>query len=169
MALTVEDGTGTVAGANSYVDLEDARAYASDRGYSLPADDAVLTHLLIRATDYLEGLAGRYKGSKYVPETQSLQWPRLDVVIDGIELDPTEIPEKLKFAQIQAAVEIQTVDPLQTTSGYAIRRERVDVIETEYAIGTNMTSETPLPRMPKVDALLSTLMRGSGNLTVYRA
>ncbi|MBU4707835.1 DnaT-like ssDNA-binding protein, partial [Salmonella enterica] len=38
MALVVEDGS-IVAGADSYLSLEDARALAAKYGYALPADD----------------------------------------------------------------------------------------------------------------------------------
>jgi hypothetical protein len=157
-ALVIEDGT-LVAGANSYVTLVEAQTYASDRGYVIPVDPLEVIKHLLRAKDYLESFRSSYKGSK-VSGTQSLQWPRLDVSIDNFDVLSTVIPQDLKDAQCQIVVELETADPLPSTNGYSIKRERIDVVETEYAVGYRDTTEPPLPRMPKVDRLLASLIRG---------
>src|ERR1044072_1066406 len=99
MAITiiVEDGTG-VTDANAYVDVAAARAYAEQRGVTLPADDDVIAAWLIQATDYLESFACKYQGRK-TDCAQSLQWPRKCVVICCAPFPDNEIPKQLKSAQ----------------------------------------------------------------------
>src|SRR5574340_177867 len=166
MALVIETGSG-ISGANSYVTLIEARTYHQDRGTVLFADDIVLSGLLVRATDYIESLRDRFKGTKVFPDPSYLQWPRYSVYIDDNE-DPLSeliVPILIKNAQCQLAFELQTVDPLRTSDqAYPVKREKVDVIETEYAVVNN--SGPALPSIPKVDALLAPLLRWSGLTSV---
>lgn len=167
MALTVEDGTG-VENANSYVDLTYARAYAAQRTLALPADDVACEALLIKAMDFIESEArGPYKGSQTYPGVDNLKWPREGVVINDAELAPNKIPATLKKAVAQLAIEIQAVDPIPTLSGQVVKREKVDVLETEYAIDYKAGQKPPV--MTKVDLLLAPLLRRTGVLQVKRA
>jgi hypothetical protein len=166
MALTVEDGTG-VAGANSYVTVAEARAYAADRGLTLPVADADVEKLLVKAADYIETEPqGTYKGYRTYPSVDTMKWPRTDVQIDDYALGIGEIPIQLKQAQCQLAVELQTVDPSMTLSGQLIKREKVDTLETEYAI--DYRAGQKLPQLTKVDFLLKPLLRNTGILKVIR-
>lgn len=79
MALIVEDGTG-LADADSYISLADARTYAENYGYSLPATDPEAEILIRQGT--LDVDANEMKGSKLL-DTQSLSVPRVDVYCDG--------------------------------------------------------------------------------------
>ena len=81
MTLIVEDGS-IVENANSYVSVDDARTFASLRGVTLPASDAEVEVLLIKATDFIEAQRLRFQGSK-VNQDQALQWPRTGVYVDG--------------------------------------------------------------------------------------
>lgn len=173
MALTVEDGTG-VTGADSYVSISEIRTYAVNRNLTLPAGDADIESLARSAVDYLEGRRSDYKGVK-ATSTQDLQWPRIDVdadgivvgiTVDGYELSPTAIPKELKLAQCQLCVEINSNDILPTSTTFAVKRERVDAIETEYAVKPG--SESFIPEMPKVEALLEPLLKPVPFLTSVR-
>lgn len=164
MALTVEDGTG-VTNADSYVSLSEIRTYATNRNLTLPAGDAEIEALARSAIDYLEGRRLEYKGTKS-SSSQSLQWPRTDldedgiivgIEVDGFELGLTAIPKELKLAQCQLCIEINTGDILPTSSSFAVKREKVDAIETEYAVKPG--SESFIPEMPKVEALLEPLFK----------
>lgn len=167
MALTVEDGSG-IEGANSYVSLAEARAYATSRGLTLPADDAQAEALVIKAMDFIESEArGPYKGIPTYPGVDNLKWPREGVVINDAELAPNKIPATLKKAVAQLAIEIQAVDPIPTLSGQVVKREKVDVLETEYAIDYKAGQKPPV--MTKVDLLLAPLLRRTGVLQVKRA
>lgn len=131
MALIVETGA-IVANANSYIDLASARTYAESIGLVLAADDSEAEVTLLNANRFLEGLEPRYQGHR-VSAAQALAWPRAQVIIAGFPLPDTTIPNQLKQAQVIAAATIQSgVDLFATQSGQFIKREKVDVIETEY-------------------------------------
>lgn len=158
MALTVEDGTGK-SGADSYVSLDEAKAYFNARGLAFPID-AAFEKLLVKAMDYLEQEAsGPYKGSPTFPGMDTVKWPRTGVVVDEYEIPSSSIPRQLKFAQCQLAFEMQTVDPTPTLSGNIVKREKVDVLETEYAIDYKAGQKPP--EVIKVTLLLRPLLRNT--------
>lgn len=164
MALVIEDGTGK-PDANSYVTVEEARSYASARGTELPADDAEVESLLVRAMDYLEAQRGKYQGTKTYPGLQALQWPRSGVVIDcDYNLPDNIIPTELKNAQKQLALEVfNGLVLLPSSDGRVVKREKVDVIETEYMTGQDLGSGATMgPSFPAVDALLDPLFNACG-------
>lgn len=132
MALTIEDGTG-VAGANSYASVAEARAYASARGLSLPAVDADLEKLLVKAADFIESLEDRFQGTR-TQASQPLAFPRaLVFLFDATEeIGDDVIPTILKNAQSQLAFDGQENDLQPTGAGREVIREKVDVLEVEY-------------------------------------
>lgn len=131
MSLIVETGA-IIANANSYINLTDARTYAASIGLVLAADDSAAEVTLLNANRFLEGLEPRYQGHR-VSAAQSLAWPRSQVMIAGFPLPITSIPEQLKHAQVIAAATIESgVDLFEIQSGQFVKREKVDVIETEY-------------------------------------
>lgn len=167
MALIIEDGTGK-ADATSYVTVAEARAYALARGVTLPADDAALEALLMQAMDYLEAQRKLYQGERTWPvgtlahpAAQALQWPRTGVLVDcRYELASDAIPAELKRAQMQAAMEaFAGISLMPSTDGRFVKREKVDVIETEYMTGQDMGAGSVMgsPSFPAVDALLQSL------------
>lgn len=140
MPLIVEDGTG-VLNADSYVSVADAKAYALSRAANFPTGDAEIQILLIQAMDYLEALRPVQGSKTYF--TQSLQWPRSGVRIDCIDFPFDAIPAVLKKAQMQLAIDAHLLGDLQpTTDGFAVAREKVDVIEIEYATGGRLSNST---------------------------
>lgn len=169
MALVIEDGSG-VAGANSYATVAEARAYAEARGLSLPAapaGDAAVEKALVLACDKLETY--RFKGDK-TDEANALAWPRANVYIGAAvaALAEDAIPDKLKQAQCQFAVESAAGTDLQPTgTGREVIRTKVDVLEKEYA---PTGSGTVTPQFNKAEALLAPLLASGGafGLTVVR-
>lgn len=132
MALTIEDGS-IIAGANSYVTLVEARAFASARGITLPAEDATAEILAIKAVDFLEAQRNHYEGAK-LERDQPLQWPRQEAYLDGFEIYEDEIPDILKNAQCQLMMDVFSGLDLQPNgTGREVVREKIDVLETEYA------------------------------------
>lgn len=156
MALVVEDGTGTVAGANSYVSVNDAKTFATKRGKTFAANDTAIEAFLVNAMDWLD-TRPNLKGSKLLT-TQPLQWPRKDVYIDDPCVPytaPGALPPQLIAAQIQLAIEQDAgIDLMPSASGPTVVREKVDVIETEYSEKYNMI----LPALSRVDAFLAPLL-----------
>lgn len=122
--IIVEDGTG-VAGANSYVSLPDAREILDLRGQNLDIDDVIAEQQLIAASDYVEAFRDRFQGWK-TSDTQSMQWPRVGVVIDNKIIDSVTIPIELVNAQVFAAYEFSLGTSLQpTVTGQSIQAEEV--------------------------------------------
>ena len=160
MSLVIEEGS-VVEGASSYVGIAEVRAYATARASALPSDDATLEAAIVRAADYLESLGHSYKGDKADPLNQCLQWPRIFVDFNGVPFPPNVIPRELKSAQCQAAIEAAGgLDLMPTGDGREVIHEKVDVIETDYSPGSSGGS--PQPRLVKVLAILSPLLRTSG-------
>lgn len=135
MALIVETGA-IVTGAESYVSAADCTTYHSNRGNTAwTGTDAVKEAALLKAAAYLDGhYCKRFKGEKYQPLDQNMQWPRIGVVIDGFVLDVDVIPQRLKDAQCELALIALTADLAPSVSA-GIKREKVDVLETEYFAG----------------------------------
>jgi ATP phosphoribosyltransferase len=158
MTLTVEDGT-IVENSNTYVDDDDLIAFAAARGITLTGDEE---ELLIKAMDYIESLY--YKGVKYTA-TQSLQWPRENVYIDGYYVSNTTIPNELKNGQMQCAIAIdQGNDPLQDLER-SVKREKVGDLEVEYTDN----SATAVINRKIMNSLRKLLTNGGGSVVnVYK-
>lgn len=152
MALIIEDGN-EVANANSYVSVVDAKIYMTNRGVTLPSD-ALIEQYLILAMDYIESKASRFQGTK-TTTSQSLQWPRNDVYIDGTLLSNSTIPSELIDAETRLCLEqVNGVNILPTMEGAFIKRDKVGPIETEYSdkFGTGN-----VPNMTYVNDLMNIL------------
>jgi hypothetical protein len=162
MALIIEDGS-IVADANSYNTAQQLRDYASLRGVVITASDQELEQWLVRATDYLEGLREKFKGER-VSNTQPLQWPRTNVLIDDAYWPSTSIPRELQYAQLSLALEINAGHELQPTfdpTKQSIVRKKMDKLgEIAYSDPTQSRSHTPA--FAKADTLLKPLLRNQG-------
>ena len=168
MALTIEDGTGK-ADSNSYVTVAEAQAYAAARGVALPSDEAEVEALLVKAMDYLEAQRKLYTGERTWaaatgahPAVQALQWPRTGALLDcKYAIAEDSIPAELKRAQMQAAMEVFAGrDLLPSSDGRIVKKEKVDVLETEYMTAQDMggaSGGVGVVAFPAVDALLEPL------------
>jgi hypothetical protein len=132
MSLTIEDGT-IVDGADSFATLADLVDYADKRGLTLPAGDGPREILLRKAADFLNTMEPQFKGSR-VEASQPLCFPRENVYLyDSTEAEADDsIPSMLILAQCQLAFDAVAGELQVTGSGRAIKRQKVDVIETEY-------------------------------------
>ena len=163
MALIIEDGNG-IANANSFVTVAEAAAYAQARGLTLPATDAEIEILLIKAVEYLLSIESRFKGSR-VNHLQELPWPRKDVYIyQSLEpLANNQIPKALKNAQCQLAVDFVSNDLLPTGQNKEIQQEIVGPISTTY-----FRSGTSVAQPVKALAILEPLLLQTYGLKVFR-
>lgn len=165
MALVIETGSG-VPGANSYASVAEARAYATARGLSLPADDTAVERALVLACDKLETYA--YKGDK-ADESNPLEWPRQNVYVGAATepLDNDAIPDRLKTAQCQLAYDSTKVELQPTGTGREVIATKVDAIETRYA---QRNSGSIRPELNKAEDILKPLLSTSGGfgLSVVR-
>ncbi len=159
MALVVEDGS-IVENADSYIDLSFARAYALARGVTLPTDDAEADAMAYKAMDYLEGKRAEYQGDKTDPLNQELQWPRINVKIDCVEIPSNFIPKELKQAQARLMMEINAgVDIQPTRTGGFIIEDKTGPLTTKYSEKIGVGVE---PTISTVDALLAPLFSACG-------
>ena len=161
MALVIEDGT-IIAGAESYVDVTSADTYHSNRSNAAwaAATTANKEAALRKAAAYLDGhYRNRWKGCRVQTLIQPLEWPRESVVVQGGYTFPSNsIPQRLKDAQCELALRALSGD-LATDAANNVRREKIDVIETEYFAGTtNQVVYTA------VEQLISDYLKNSNNL-----
>lgn len=165
MALIVEDGS-LPLGANSFVSVAEVRAFAAFRASTLPVDDAAVEVAAIKAMDFIQAFRDQFKGSK-ATAAQPLPFPRYGVTVDGFLVDNATIPQVLKDAQCQLAIEASAGIDLQPSGdGREKIREKIDVLETEWKPGGG---SNPQPGLTKARALLAPLIKTGGGLTVSRA
>lgn len=168
MAITivVENGSGSNPNANSYIDVAFATQFASDRGESFPTDQDAVASLIIQGMDYVESLRSRFPGTK-TSATQPLAWPRSGTKIDCADFPDNAIPVELKKAVAQLAIDAYALGDLNpATDTFAVSREKVDVLEIQYATGgqaSSSSSQLPeSPRLPKAQAWLDFLLYPCG-------
>jgi len=161
MALTIETGQ-VVSGADSYVSLVDALKYLSDRG-----DTTVITEEHLRgAFDYINHYRLRFKGTKRHDAESNVQWPRIDVVIDNLDLEDDIVPTCVIFAQIESAVEIaQGRPPLETLSTRILKKKTVGPITKEWDTSQRVR-EQPSFDYRKVKAFLYPVLNNTFGRTV---
>jgi hypothetical protein len=138
MTLIVEDGS-RVAGANTYISLASFKAWADDRNITYSSDNHVEAQIL-RAMDYIESLS--FIGFKET-STQSLQWPRVNVVIDGFALNPFTLPVDLKVATYEAVKTVIDGDSKQDPIDRQVISESVDTISITYKDTASQNRQTP--------------------------
>jgi hypothetical protein len=131
--LILEDGS-LVVGANSFVSVAEVRAYAIARASDLAAfDDSAIEAAAIKSADYLRSLRHRFKGAELIAE-QSLPFPRQYVFVAGFELPSNTVPQGIKDAACQLAIESANGAELQpTTNGQVTTKEKVGPLETTFA------------------------------------
>ena len=135
MTITVEDGS-VVTSATSFITLAESDTYFEDRNmttWSGSSDDDTKEAALIKAADWMNTLS--WEGLR-VDADQTLCWPREGLYYsDGYAVDDDTIPTQIKHAQMEAAYrEFNTAGSLEPDEdrGGQIKREKIDVLETEY-------------------------------------
>jgi len=144
MALIVETGLGLDADANSYVRLADAQAFIAARGLTTTITEG---HLL-QAMDQLNPLD--YCGVR-TSQNNPLPMPRVGIYNDdGYQYRINAIPQEMVQAQIWAAYYIAEGQDMTARSTPAIKREKVDVLEIEYAVEDGYRESVGLLSLPNV-------------------
>ncbi len=184
MAIIAETGS-IVAGAETYVDVATADLYHSNNGNTawaastIPAKEAALR----KSARYIDGhYRSRWLGFRVRPvgssdlPAQTMEWPRLYVEVFGAApgiapghfyanyLPSNAIPQRVKDAQCELALRALSSDLAADYAG-VVMKQKVDVIETEYAPGTRSGVKT----YQLIDQLLSDYLVPTGNSSVQRA
>lgn len=127
--LITENGTGS--DANSYVSQDQAAVFFTERNIDPPNSG----HLL-QSMDHIESL--KFLG-KPTEQGQPLQFPRSGIVdINSIEYAPDVVPKAVLIAQMWLAYYIKNGFDPTAVATQAIKKEKVDVLETEF-FGDNGT------------------------------
>ena len=95
---------------------------------------------------------------------QSLPFPRVDVYAYGYFVPSDSIPQSLKDAQCQAAIDSQTIDLLPAQNVSNVQSEKVGQLSRSYFNGGSYQGV----QLKSVDAFLNPLLRNSGSLGVIR-
>jgi len=170
--LIIEDGTLSSASANSYITVAELTTFVDSYGLTIPAATLASTTMMEQAI--LRGMAFvesefDFKGEK-MSYDDPLEWPRFGIYEDE-SIDPTldllwykEIPNGLKNAVCRAAYE-ESVESgiLQSNLTSNIKREKIDVIETEY-----FTSTPSRVVYRTIEGFLKGLLRNSNTAVVKR-
>lgn len=164
ITLTKEDGS-VVANANTYVEVADVDAYATNHGYSEWEGDAdTKAAAILRGMNYIESY--NFKGKKTARDNP-LKWPRAEVRDeDDYLLESDEIPDEVVKATCEAAYrEVVSPGVLQEDRTTGIKRKKVDVLETEYFQGGGGGASTVFTA---IDHLLAGLIYSSFSMPVTR-
>ena len=156
MAFVVETGAG-LSNANSYASVSAADSYVADRGITgwAALSSTIKQQSLVKATDYLEATyRAAWKGNR-VSETQSLSWPRYNVIVDGFNFPSNVVPTQVVNACIEMAIRASVGETLLADQGQRVRREKIDVIEVEYQDYSDPTQRYPLVNRMVMPYLLS--------------
>lgn len=131
-----------IVDTDTYATLVEYRAYAEAFGWTLGGSDAI-DEINMRLGRRALDLSYSWTGDKS-DDDQPIAFPRGE-----------ETPQAIKDAQCELSYLIQGgADPMATLAGGAIKREKVDVIETEYAAPRERNA------YPAVDALVVGLHNG---------
>lgn len=169
MAFVVETGAG-VPNANSYASVSDADGYVADRGISgwSTLTTAEKQQALIKATDYLEATyRDAWRGNR-ITVTQTLSWPRTNVIIDGFLLDANAIPFAVEYACIEMAIRASTGETLIADQGQRVKREKIDVIEIEYQDYSDPSQRYIFVNRMLSPYILSSVDGGLGQVRIMR-
>ena len=150
--LIIEDGS-VVADANSWATDDEFKAYASLKGYSVPATQPDREALLINAYDFLNfTYEQRLQGWRVTPQTQTGIVPRNGMVAYGVSVANDIIPQDFKNAQMLAAFSIK--DGVDTNavkdSGDLKSFEVVGAYKEEYQDGSNTPTLAQMPAVSRV-------------------
>lgn len=172
MAFTVEDGTGEVVGANSYVSVAEFKAYWDERetGVYTSFSDTQIEQALVKATDYIElRFRNVFRGYRLVTDpAQPLSFPRAYLIVRNLLIEG--IPDQLKKCTHEygkRALELGDLAPdpagYDTTGAIMTVRERkIGPIEEKatYESGTAAV----LRPYPGADSLLEEYVAGAGGV-----
>lgn len=158
----------------AYGTLAAADAYHQDRGNTTwTGTDAAKQAALLRASDYVDSLSQRqvspgvyeqvFGGVRTGGRAQARVWPRTGAYdSDGNLLPSDTVPVEVEYAVYEASLREITV-PGSLAPDYvpatAVKREKVDVLEVEYATGTVVGGVSPTsPVIASVWAYLAGLI-----------
>lgn len=128
-------------------------------GHVLPEGAPAPAILRQRGSQYIDGLYGsRFSGQPTGGFAQDRAWPRADASAHGQSIPADVIPVAVEQAAYAAAVQ-EAISPgslsVAASASGAIKREKVDVLEVEYAAGSGDAVADSTVRLSEVEGLLA--------------
>ena len=139
----------------AYATEAELTAYATARGVTITGTKSVL---LTKAHDFIDSLS--YPGWR-TEQGQEDAWPREDTGLyhdDGYAIESDEIPYKIKQAEMMAALIYDAGGDPQGAIDRTVKREKVDVIEVEYA-----DNAAPVVLYPALTKLLAPYLKAGSS------
>jgi hypothetical protein len=175
MALTPEDGSG-VPGADALITLEFCTTFCEGQGLTgwtdnprSPADDDEAA--IRRASTWLSN-AWTWKGTRTHGRDQGQAFPRDDLTDgEGEDVGNDEVPIEIQQAcAIAAAYERANPGGLSpaVTMTDRIKREKIDVLETEY-FAAPQTAAASRPELTQVMDLIGGFLKATSSSLAGRA
>lgn len=151
----------TISGstADSYVTVAEADTYHENYGntaWAAIATTALKEVALRKAAQYIDTKS--FRGVK-VTSTQSLEWPRYNVVVDGYDISSLTIPSAIKAAQMEAALIASAQSLTPNLSNGSVIEETVGKITKRYSDYTKDGGK----KWSLVDKMLAGYVTGGGN------
>jgi DnaT-like ssDNA binding protein len=164
--LVKEDGTGEVAGANSYANEADFRLYWTARGFdfSVFTPAAAIDRALILATDYIELRFSRnFRGYRLFRDPmQPLSWPRACVYLYGQLVEG--VPDLIERATIEYARKVLELpgglspDPTYDATGQIVTSSKTVVGPIEKSVTYESMTGLAVRQYVLVDSWLLPLL-----------
>lgn len=127
--LIIEDGS-IVTNANSFTTDAELKDYAQLRGFALPATEPERDTLQLKAIDYLFSQENFMKGRR-TSELQTLPYPRRGVTLNKFNLSSDKIPQELKNACLELAIQSYSNELLVNASAANVSSFSVDGVYSE--------------------------------------
>ncbi|WP_313534487.1 DnaT-like ssDNA-binding protein [Haematobacter sp.] len=131
-------------------------------GYVLPDNAPTLSALREQASDYIDATYGvRFVGTPTGGIAQERAWPRSGAMVYGQSLPDDIVPSAVVAATYYAAWASATGSALFAVGSAAgqVTREKVDVIEVQYAATSGEWIEGNTVRLTSVEGLLAPYLR----------
>jgi hypothetical protein len=161
MAINIIVETGQIiSGANSFVDLPDARTQIEALGLTLDTDDEKAKAQLTQGYYQLKrSYQSRLKG-QIVSQEQTGIMPRLYVEANGFNVDSDAVPQDIINAQLAYADSINRGSDLnQTAKGQEVSSESLDGVGSKTYKSGSTSRTTPL--VPAVTQWLQPYMKSN--------
>ena len=142
--------------------------WMADNGYSTSSDgDLTVAQLRQRGSDYIDALYGqRFKGEPAGGIDQERAWPRVNASAWKTPLADDVIPRNVIIASYHAALH-ESSNPgslaVAASAVSAVKREKVDVLETEYFEGSGDAAADATIKLSAVEGLLAPFLLPDSN------
>jgi len=137
MAFIIQDDTGTIADANSYVTVQEFKDYWTDRNTDYTGlADAIIQSALIQSTSYIDARY-TYAGFKLEGYSQTTEFPRDDLFVCSTQstFQVEGIPREIKQACNEYAQRIVAGGDLQADENpegsIKRKKEKIGALEEE--------------------------------------